>query len=78
MFVPAKGVILVKINFIGLSGHARDIFSKNDFMPKRLIFLLIDRPPSVGFVQFPTEGGLSQSKKISLFGIKSFWLKIST
>ena len=35
-----------------------DIFNQNDFMPKRLIFLLIDRPPSVGFVQFPTEGGL--------------------
>ena len=47
-------------------------------MPKRLIFLVIDRPPSVGFVQFPTEGGLSQSKKIGLFGLKSFWLEIST
>ena len=28
MFVPAKGVILVKINVIGLSGHARVINTK--------------------------------------------------
>ena len=44
---------------------------------KDWFFFLWDRPPSVQNCPNCTEGGLSISNKISLFGIKSIWLKIS-
>ena len=43
---------------------------------KRTNFWLLDRPPEVWFHQNCTSGGLSGSKKISLFQITDFWLGI--
>ena len=54
-----------------------DIPSQKSVIWKRLNFLLHNRPPEVWFHQNYTSGGLSGSRKISLFQITDFWLGIS-
>ena len=54
-----------------------DIPNQKPVIWKRLNFLLYDRPPLVWFHQNYTKGGLSGSRKISLFQITDFWLGIS-
>ena len=54
-----------------------DIPDQKSVIWKRLNFLLPDRPPEVWFHQNYTSGGLSGSRKISLFQIAGFWLGIS-
>ena len=54
-----------------------DIPNQKPVIWKRLNFLLYDRPPLVWFHQNYTKGGLSRSRKITLFQITGFWLGIS-
>ena len=54
-----------------------DIPNQKTVIWKRLNFLLYDRPPLVWFHQNYTKGGLSRSRKITLFQITGFWLGIS-
>ena len=54
-----------------------DIPNQKSVSWKRLNLLLRNRPPKVWFHQNYTSGGLSRSKKFSLFQLTDFWLGIS-